>query len=246
MSSQEIPVTLTPQQARYGVILTVPLATGTARLRIPPSRDGDLVRARLGDDEVLLRVRVAPAAGATGPAPVPGQPGSAGASGARGCLVALGVVGAVIASLVWLNSGDDDSADTATATPTTSYSSWSPAPAPAPDPVDTATDSPSDTATDPVAPPSEAAPSPFDRGTCLNGTLPDSTTPKSVSGVDEVSCSASDAHYRVIERFPFTSDLNECNDNPKTEYAFSYRYTRNGIAINEYVYCLVGIGSYAR
>ncbi|MFJ4218038.1 hypothetical protein ACIP27_35685, partial [Streptomyces hydrogenans] len=29
----------------------------------------------------------------------------------------------------------------------------------------------------------------------------------SVSGVEEVSCSASDAHYKVIQTFPFTSDM---------------------------------------
>ncbi|MFD3556745.1 hypothetical protein ACFWWA_32275 [Streptomyces goshikiensis] len=57
------------------------------------------------------------------------------------------------------------------------------------------------------------------------------------TGVREVSCSASDAHYKVIQSIPLTSDLNRCNDNPKT---------RGGIPLNEYVYCLVGIGSYAR
>ncbi|MEV0413992.1 hypothetical protein AB0I68_25070 [Streptomyces sp. NPDC050448] len=222
MESQEIPITITPQQAAHGVILTVPLPTGTARLRIPPARDGDLVRARLGEDEVLLRIRVAP-----GPAP---------ASSSRGCLVALGVVVAVVIGAILLNSGDDDKGKTAAPTPTPSYSSWSPAPAPPP----------VGSATDPVASPTEAAPSPFDRGTCLNGTLPDSTTAQKVTGVEEVSCSASDAHYKVIESIPLTSDLNRCNDNPKTQYAFSYRYSRGGVTINQYVYCLVGLGSYAR
>ncbi|MER7468699.1 hypothetical protein [Streptomyces sp. NPDC097981] len=224
MESQEIPITITSQQAAHGVILTVPLPTGTARLRIPPARDGDLVRARLGEDEVLLRIRVAP-----GPAP---------ASNSRGCLVAtLGVVATVIIGAILLNSGDDGKgAAGATPTPTPSYSSWSPAPALPP----------ASSATDPVAAPSEAAPSPFDRGTCLNGTLPDSTTAQRVTGVDEVSCSASDAHYKVIESIPLTSDLNRCNANPKTQYAFSYRYSRGGVTINEYVYCLVGLGSYAR
>ncbi|NXY98150.1 hypothetical protein HYE82_28030, partial [Streptomyces sp. BR123] len=89
-------------------------------------------------------------------------------------------------------------------------------------------------------------PSPYDEGTCLNGTLPDSTTATRVNNVDEVPCSAPDAHYRVIQRFSFTSDMNRCDANPKTQYAFSHRYTRNGVPINEYVYCLVGMGSYAR
>nr|WSW44335.1 hypothetical protein OG296_15005 [Streptomyces sp. NBC_01001] len=231
MESQEIPITITPQQAAHGVILTVTLATGAARLRIPPSRDGDLVRARLGQDEVLLRIRVAPG---PGPAPAP-------ASSSRGCLVALGIVVAIVIGAILLNSGGDDGDSTAnrtsTSTPTPSYSSWSPAPAPPP----------VNSSSDPLASPSEEpAPSPFDRGTCLNGTLPDSTTPTKVTGVEEVSCSASDAHYKVIESIPLTSELDRCDSNPKTQYAFSYRYSRGGITINEYVYCLVGLGSYAR
>ncbi|WP_171990929.1 hypothetical protein [Streptomyces sp. JHA26] len=98
---------------------------------------------------------------------------------------------------------------------------------------------------DPYASESEA-PDPFESGTCLNGTLPDSTTAQEVDDVEEVDCSASDAHYRVIQTFPMTSDMSACDDNPRTEYAFSYRYTLNGAAISEYVYCLVGLGSYAR
>ncbi|MEU4731524.1 hypothetical protein [Streptomyces sp. NPDC023588] len=38
---------------------------------------------------------------------------------------------------------------------------------------------------EPIAKPN-SAPSPFDQGTCRNGQLPDSTTPQSVSGVEEV------------------------------------------------------------
>lgn len=244
MSSQEIPLTLTPQQAAHGVILTVPLpgGTGTARLRIPPTSDGALVRARLGGTDVLLRVRVAPG---TGPGTTPG-PSAAGKAGTRGCLVAVAVLAAVTVGLVLLNRGDDgndgDDGNTAASAgpvPSPSYSPYSPAPAPPA--TATATAAPDGGATA-----SEAAPSPFDSGTCLNGTLPDSTTAQTVTGVREVSCSASDAHYKVIQSIPLTSDLNRCNDNPKTQYAFSYRYTRGGVPLNEYVYCLVGIGSYAR
>lgn len=64
--------------------------------------------------------------------------------------------------------------------------------------------------------------------------------------MDEVSCSASDAHYKVIESIPGTSDMDRCNSNPKTQYAFSYRYMRGATVLNQYVYCLVGLGSYAR
>ncbi|MFC9915486.1 hypothetical protein [Streptomyces sp. NPDC127197] len=100
------------------------------------------------------------------------------------------------------------------------------------------TDDPYDTETE--------APDPYESGTCLNGTLPTSTTAQEVSDADEVSCSASDAHYQVIETIPFTSDMSRCNSNPRTEYAFSSRYTINGATINEYVYCLIGLGSYAQ
>ncbi|WP_250288249.1 LppU/SCO3897 family protein [Streptomyces atroolivaceus] len=98
---------------------------------------------------------------------------------------------------------------------------------------------------DPYGTASEA-PDPYESGTCLNGALPDSTTAQEVSGVDEVSCSASDAHYQVIETIPLTSDMSRCDANSRTQYAFSYRYTLNGATINEYVYCLIGLGSYAR
>ncbi|MFE7804402.1 hypothetical protein ACFU51_07015 [Streptomyces sp. NPDC057430] len=198
-----------------GVTLTLTLPAGPARIRIPPCRHGDLVRAQTGTGTVLLRIQVA------GPA----QP--ARTSSPWGCLVTLGVIGAVIAALVLTNDGDDE-------TPT----------AGSPPATTTATPSPFPT-TDP-APTTEAPPDPYTKGTCLNGTLPDSTTPQSVSDIDEVDCSASDAHYRVIQTFPLTSDLNRCNANPKTQYAFSHRYTINGATVNEYVYCLVGLGSYAR
>ncbi|MFB8111380.1 LppU/SCO3897 family protein [[Kitasatospora] papulosa] len=92
----------------------------------------------------------------------------------------------------------------------------------------------------------EEAPDPYESGTCLNGTLPDSTTAQEVSGVDEVSCSASDAHYQVIQTIPLTSDMSRCDANSATQYAFSYQYTLDGATLNEYVYCLIGLGSYAR
>ncbi|MET9700991.1 hypothetical protein ABZY31_29325 [Streptomyces sp. NPDC006529] len=253
MSSQEIPISLTPQQAAHGVILPVPLASGTARLRIPVCKNGDLVRARLGETEVLLRVAVR-AEAAEGPVP-PVPPAPQGRSGSRGGLVAAGIATAVIIGLIVANLGDDGDTSTAsssptatstptdTATPTPSYSAWTPPAAPPPPaPADT----PAGTAPYPVLPTPEAAPSPFDRGTCLNGTLPDSTTAQRVDDVREVPCSASDAHYKVIESIPGTSDMNRCDANPKTEYGFSYRYSRGGITLNEYVYCVVGIGSYAR
>ncbi|WP_405921981.1 hypothetical protein [Streptomyces sp. NBC_00122] len=250
MSSQEIPIQLTPQQAAHGVILTVQLPAGPTRVRIPHTRDGDLVRARVGDAEVLLRIRVAGAgagAGAgTGAAGAP-RPGAAPAAGGRGCLVALAVLVVLAIGIAAVLSGGDDGASRVSASGApTEPASRAP------------TASPSPWSAEPVAPSSRAAvpvpslelpspePTPYDRGTCLNGSLPDSTTAQRVDDIDEVSCSASDAHYRVIESIPFTSELDRCNGNPRTQYAFSHRYTVNGRVISEYVYCLVGIGSYAR
>ncbi|MGW6567833.1 LppU/SCO3897 family protein [Streptomyces sp. NPDC054975] len=220
MSSPEIPITLTPQQAAAGVILTVQLPTGPTHITIPPCRDGDLVPARVGDGTVLLRIRVG------GAAQTPRK------GGFLGCLVPL-VIAGVIAFLVFSSDSDgDDSGTSAAPSPSFSYEN----------PLDSVTTAP----TPAPAPTTEDPPDPYTKGTCLNGSLPDSTTAQSVSGVDEVPCSASDAHYRVIQTFPLTSDLSSCESNPKTQYAFSHRYTINGTTINEYVYCLVGLGSYAR
>ncbi|MFD3699898.1 hypothetical protein ACFWUZ_27890 [Streptomyces sp. NPDC058646] len=300
MSAQEVDVTITPQQAAHGVILTVTLPTGPARLRIPSgTRDGELVRVRAGGGEVPVRVRVsAPAAPApAGPTPArpeprttplpavtptprpappgggnpfatPTQPSAARPGGgdpyatapapprtarggrpAAGCLVAAGICAAVLTGIFAFGSGDGaDGKASGSASPTWSASpepsdssdspSYSPAPAPAPPTYSAPAEVPEPT--------QEAAPTPYDRGTCLNGTLPDSTTAQRVDDVEEVPCSAADAHYRVIGSIPMTSDMDRCDDYPKTQYAFSHRYTLNGSVINEYVYCLVGLGSYAR
>lgn len=244
MSSQEIQITITPQQAVHGVILSHPLPTGIVRLRIPPSRDGDLVRARVGTEELLLRIHVA---GTPGPPPPPPQPGRAPKSGARGWLMALGAAAGVLVAFLIVSDGDEpDSKPSATALPSYSASPSPTLPTFSATPTRQAAPTTRAPRTTPAAPTEPAAPTPFDRGTCLNGELPDSTTAQRVSGVEEVSCSASDAHYRVIESIPGTSDLERCSDNPRTEYAFSYRYTLNGSVINQYVYCLVGIGAYAR
>lgn len=250
MSSQEIQLSITPQQAAEGTTVTVPLPNDTARLRIPPSRDGDLVRARFGDNEVLLRIRVTTAVAA---ARQPGPPAPLKKSSALGGLLAMGVVLAVIV-LFAANSEEDDSNNTASTSPTYT-SSATPDSSPTPYETPTYTSAPTYTyepTTKPTLPslpdptPTRAVPTPFDKGTCLNGQLPDSETAQSVSNVDEVSCSASDAHYKVIQRFPFSSDMEQCKSNPDTEYAFSYRYTLNGSVINQYVYCLIGLGSYSR
>jgi hypothetical protein len=232
----EVPVSLTPQQAASGTVLRLPPDTGVPPVRIPPVRDGDVVRLRTADGEVRLRIRVT--------APAEKKQGLA-------CLGVLAVIAVVVLVLANQGDGSDSSDDEAgSSSPSPWYSSsYSPS-----YPTATATDEPYTSAPyssdpyssgDPYGSPSPD-PSPYTSGTCLNGTLPDSTTAQSVSGVDEVSCSASDAHYKVIETIPLTSDMSRCNDNPRTEYAFSSRYTINGATVNQYVYCLVGLGSYAR
>ncbi|MFF8379685.1 hypothetical protein ACF07V_26555 [Streptomyces sp. NPDC015661] len=155
---------------------------------------------------------------------VAGAPAAPKKSGGLGCLVTLAVVGALVGGSYLLNHDKDETPGSAGPGPMPTYS-YEPFPS---------------------TTPTEKEPDPYEKGTCLNGTLPNSETAQSVSGVEEVSCSASDAHYKVIQAFPFTSDMNNCNANPKTEYAFSHRYTMNGTTISEYVYCLIGLGSYAR
>ncbi|MGW2043625.1 LppU/SCO3897 family protein [Streptomyces sp. NPDC001858] len=231
MSLPEIPISLTRQQAAAGVVLTVPLAVGSVQVRIPPTRDGDLVRAWVDGQEVLLRIRVI---GADRPV--------------RKVLTVLGAVAALVFVVVLIDSGGGDGDTVGSPGSTSSYEPYSPDPTYYPYTEDPSTDDPytDDPYTqDPFAE-ETVAPDPFESGTCLNGTLPDSTVAQPVYNVDEVSCSASDAHYKVIQRFSFTSDMSMCDANPRTQYAFSYSYTLNGAAINEYVYCLIGLGSYAR
>ncbi|MFJ8821504.1 hypothetical protein ACIREE_06935 [Streptomyces sp. NPDC102467] len=175
------------------------------------------------------------------PAPQPG-PGSPNST--RGCLVAVVTVAAVafvVLLLSQVGSGGDasDDSDATDDAASSSYSSYSP-------PAVSDTFDPYASSDPYGTPTSEPPPSPYTSGTCLDGTLPDSTTAQAVDDVDEVDCSASDAHYRVIQTIPMTSELSQCDSNSGTQYAFSSRYTMNGAVINEYVYCLVGLGSYAR
>ncbi|MFB6843014.1 hypothetical protein [Streptomyces sp. NPDC056361] len=197
---------------------SVQLPSGPAHITVRPCRHGELVAARLGDGTVHLRITVA------------GTPAVPKKSGGLGCLVTLCVIGALIGGSYLLNHDEDTSPGSRGPGPVPTFS-YSPFPS---------------LGLDPTAAPTEKEPDPYEKGTCLNGSLPDSTTAQSVSDVDEVPCSASDAHYKVIQTFPFTSDMNNCNSNPRTQYAFSHRYTMNGTTVSEYVYCLVGLGAYAR
>ncbi|MEU7072556.1 hypothetical protein AB0B30_12090 [Streptomyces narbonensis] len=227
MPTQEIALTLTPQQAATGVVIPVTLPTGPTRISVPPCRHGDLVPVWLGDTMVQLRITVA-----AGSRP-------ARKSNVFGCLIPLVVIGGLVGASFLLNDEDDRAGSRGPGPiPTFSVS-----PFPTLDPLGTPTGGPADTPTDA---PTEEKPDPYDKGTCLNGQLPDSETAQTVDDVEEVPCSASDAHYKVIQTFPFTSDMSRCDSNPKTQYAFSHRYTMNGAVVSQYVYCLVGLGSYAR
>ncbi|GHE11788.1 LppU/SCO3897 family protein [Streptomyces alanosinicus] len=249
----EIPISLTAREAAAGTTIRLPDSSGLPPIHIPPVRDGDTVPVRLGGRDVLLRIRVVdgPAAAPT-PAPAPGQGQGRGQGGRVLAVLAVlalvvVIVTAVVKSAHTAGGGSSSGSyaeDSPSYSPTATGAPYSSDPYPS----DTYSSDPypSDTySSDPYSSPTPE-PSPYTSGTCLNGTLPDSTTAQSVSGVDEVSCSASDAHYKVIETIPLTSDMSRCNDNSQTQYAFSSRYTINGSTINEYVYCLVGLGSYAR
>ncbi|MFI1970276.1 LppU/SCO3897 family protein [Streptomyces cinnamoneus] len=233
----EITLYLTPEEAASGVTKVVYLPTGSLSVRVPPVQDGGLVRISTDQGPMLLRIRVM---GESAPPPAPPPPPAKQPAGknplaaAVFTLVALGVLAVVVV----LNNSDDSkpsaSAPT-TGAPSPLFSDSRPRATTAPDGGRT------------IAPPPVPTPaSPFSTGTCLGGTLPDSTTPVTVHNVKRVDCSSSDAHYRVIETFFATTDLGKCRGNPDTQYAYSSETTLGGRTINSIVYCLVGMRSYAR
>jgi hypothetical protein len=86
----------------------------------------------------------------------------------------------------------------------------------------------------------------FTAGTCLTGRIPNSTVPVPAIGVTRVACSSKKAHYKVIKTYLGTSDMRRCDAVSRTQYAFSETRTRNGVPVHQYVYCLIGLGKYAR
>jgi hypothetical protein len=86
----------------------------------------------------------------------------------------------------------------------------------------------------------------FAAGTCLTGEIPHSTVAVPVTDVSEVSCSSKAAHYKVIKTFLGTSDMRKCDSVKRTQYAFSETYTLDNVPYVQYVYCLIGLGRYAR
>ncbi|MEW2577402.1 LppU/SCO3897 family protein [Streptomyces syringium] len=223
----DITLRLTPKEASSGTTRDIDLPSGTVRIRIPPVRAGNLIRIATPQGEVLVRVEV-----------------SAGRGPWVARLVALAAVAAVIGLIVALNGDGESSSPTTAPAPTASSTPYSgpatTAPA-APTAPDTSLPLPGSL---PPAAPTPTA-SPFESGTCLDGTIPASTTPVKVD-VDVVPCSSSNAHYRVIRTFPGTTEMSKCESVPSTQYAYSSRSTWGGRTMWEVVYCLVGLGSYAR
>ncbi|HEY3867948.1 MAG TPA: hypothetical protein VGM10_06340 [Actinocrinis sp.] len=104
-------------------------------------------------------------------------------------------------------------------------------------PTDTSTGEPTPTQPEDPTPTN----SPLTAGQCLSGTLPTSSTPVSVTGVNVVDCSSPDASYKIIQTFPESDDLNDCNNVDSTQdvYAFSDEETWNGVQLWSAVYCAV-------
>ncbi|GHC60326.1 LppU/SCO3897 family protein [Streptomyces cinnamoneus] len=241
----EVTLWLTPEEAAFGVTRAVGLPSGPVNVRIPPVRDGDLIRVSTDKGEAHLRIRV-------GGAPTPQPPGAGRAlrrSPLLKPLLVLAALGVLVVVLLTQRDGSSSSAAPGsgrTPSPSTSRTPFSPGTgdehtAPGlPDPLgstDRPTRGPSRLPTPPA---------PYRTGTCLNGTIPDSTTPVKVNNVGVVACSSSDAHYRVIQTFHGTTDMSRCRENSDTQYSFSSETTLGGRTISSVVYCLVGIGSYER
>lgn len=231
--SVEVTLSLTPEEASSGVTRSVDLPSGPVRVRIPPVPGGGLVRILTPHGEVRIRVTVA-----------------AGPKRKTSTLVGLAVLVAVVVGFVALNDHDDRSsaagAPAASATPFRPDGTATPTPsAPTPSvPPEPAAGVPAPVPSVPsLAPP----PSPHDSGTCLDGEAPPrSTTAVSVDPFRVVGCSSSRAHYRVIRTFHGTEDLDMCKSVEDTQYSYSSSSSRGGRTLWRVVYCLVGLGSYAR
>lgn len=82
-------------------------------------------------------------------------------------------------------------------------------------------------------------------GSCLTGDIPEIAIPVPANDVFEVDCASPDAHYQVIQVFPGTDDMTRCDANPDTRYSYSETTTMNGVPVNQFVYCMIGLGPYA-
>jgi hypothetical protein len=86
----------------------------------------------------------------------------------------------------------------------------------------------------------------FTAGTCLTGEIPNTTVPVPANDVTEIPCGSKAAHYKVIKTFDGTSDMSRCRSVRRTQYAYSEILTVDNIRTTEFVYCMVGLGRYAR
>ncbi|PNE34441.1 hypothetical protein AF335_07560 [Streptomyces eurocidicus] len=223
----EVTLSLTPKEASSGVIRSVDLPSGPVMVRVPPLPGGGLVRILTAHGEVRIRVTV-----------------SAGPGRRTPMLLGLAVLVAVVGGLVVLNDHDGRSssagAPAASATPFRPDGTGAPTPSVPPAP---AAGVPAIPSVPSLAPP----PSPHDSGTCLDGEAPPrSATAVSVDPFHVVGCSSSRAHYRVIRTFHGTEDLDMCKGVEDTQYSYSSSSSRGGRTLWRVVYCLVGLGSYAR
>lgn len=180
------------------------------------------------------RVRVDVPAGSSDRDPVPGPTGHEEQAfhvrirrvslGAKALVVIVAVVGAVVGFVIWPNPADRPSALVTLAREQ------------APPPVSVAP---------PERPPhritSTLRPPPTE-GTCFGGEI----TGNVAFGVAKVDCGSPDAHYRSIDFFPGTSDMSRCDTVPETQYTYSVTWLRGGVPTSKTVYCLIGLGSYAR
>ncbi|GGX76276.1 LppU/SCO3897 family protein [Streptomyces hiroshimensis] len=235
--SAEVTVSLSPREASSGVIRPVDLPWGTVRVRIPPVPGGGLIRIGTPRGDVLIRVVVTARPGRLAPK-----------------LVGLAAVAAVVAGIVVLSDRNDrsSSADAPLPAPS-SYDSSGPSrlggpvgetPSGSPTPHGAGVATPR-RSLPPLEPPAPARP--HELGTCLDGeSVPPSAGTVTVDPFRVVSCSSAKAHYRVIETFHGTTDRSKCKSVAESQYAYSSWSSRGGRTLWEVVYCLVGLGSYAR
>jgi hypothetical protein len=239
--SNIIMLQLTREEAAFGCYRTIHTPTGPTMIQIPPVQDGMVIRVPLaGGGEVYARIQV------LGAQPVPPNKNRAGVvvGVSAAAIVALAVIIGVTVGLRGSSHADPGYTPAPVATDTTD-SATTPS---TDDPNDTPTAA--DTYQPPVTDPTTADDTPtmhpYETGTCLNGTLPDSTSAQAVSNVNVVDCGASDAHYKVIQSFFGTDDLHRCDGNSESQYSFSDVETWGGATLSSVVYCVVGLGSYAR
>jgi DnaJ C terminal domain len=240
----DLTIELDPAQAASGTTkaITAPVGPDTEShvflAKIPPAvLDGTLLRlpgrgtpdsdGNPGDLLVRVRVRRRPD------------------RGKRGYILALTLAMAVAVAAITVSSIIyEDSSDSASITisptgePTTFSSTWPR--------LSSATTVPPTSPAIPSAPPTTSTANHFEVGICLTGTLPDSPVPVAVYNVSEISCLSPGAHYKVIQSFSGTNDMTLCDANTQTQYAFSSETILSNTTAIRYVYCLVGIGEYAR